>query len=78
MSITLPGAHNMCGCFQNAISKTSKSLVYLNKEVHQALNDFCWIAYNLTTRSTRIGKLIPLDPSAEGHHDVSSLGAVGV
>ena len=78
MSIALSGAHNMFGCLQNAILNTSKSRVDLNKGVHQALDDFCWITKDLTTRLVYIDEIIPLDPFVEGHHNVSGLGAGGV
>ena len=78
MAIALPGSRNMFGRLQNAISPKSKTRVDLNKGVHQALDDFRWIARDLTSRPTRIAELIPLSPSAEGHHDASGKGAGGV
>ena len=77
MAIALPGARNMFGRLQNAISPKSKTRVDLSKGVHQALDDFRWIAKDLTSRPTRIAELIPLAPSAEGHHDASGKGAGG-
>jgi hypothetical protein len=77
MAIALPGARNMFVRLQNAISLNSKTHVDLSKGVHQALDDFRWIAKDLTSRPTRIAELIPLAPSAEGHHDASGKGAGG-
>ena len=77
MSLALPGARNMFGRLQNAISVTSKTRVDLNKGVHQALDDFRWIAKDITERPTRLAELIPLTPAAEGHHDASGKGAGG-
>jgi hypothetical protein len=42
------------------------------------LKDFRWILDNLPERPTRIAELVPLLPSALGHHDASGAGAGGV
>ena len=78
MSIALPGARNIFSAMQNALSKKSGSRVALDKGVHHALDDFRWLHENISTRPTRIAELIPLAPSAEGHHDASGAGAGGV
>jgi hypothetical protein len=46
--------------------------------VHHALQDFRWIHNNLSERPTHIAELVPLLPSALGHHDASGAGAGGV
>ena len=46
MAIALPGARHMCGRLQNALSLQSKTRVCLKKGVHQALEDFRWLADN--------------------------------
>jgi hypothetical protein len=67
MSIALPGSRNMFGRLQNALSLQSKSRVTLNKGVHQALDDFRWIAQDLTDRPTRIQEVIQAaEPEAFG------------
>lgn len=68
----------MFGRLQKALSLQGKGRVSLKKGVHQALDDFRWIANDLTTRPTRIAELVPLAPAAEGHHDASGVGAGGV
>ena len=78
MSIALPGFRNMFGRLQNALSKGSKTRINLTKGVHQALDNFRWIAKDLTSRPTQLAELIPLAPVAEGHHDASGKGAGGV
>ena len=78
MSIALPGSRNMFGRLQNALSLQSKSRVTLTKGVHQALDDFRWLAQDLTSRPTRIQELVPLPPIAEGDHDASGAGAGGI
>jgi hypothetical protein len=78
MSIALPGSRNMFGRLQNALSLQQKSRVTLNKGVHQALEDFRWLAQDLTSRPTSIQEVVPLPPIAEGDHDASGTGAGGV
>eukprot|EP00804_Cyclotella_cryptica_P015210 CCRYP_000735-RC/>CCRYP_000735-RC protein AED:0.15 eAED:0.31 QI:0/-1/0/1/-1/0/1/0/313 len=55
-----------------------KNRVSLKKGVHQALEDFWWLASDLTSRPTRISELVPLLPGAEGQHDASGAGTGGV
>ena len=64
MPITLPGSRNMFGRLQNILSKGCKTLIDLNKGVHQALDDFRWIVKDLTSRPTQLAELIPLMPVA--------------
>jgi hypothetical protein len=78
MSIALPGSRNMFGRLQKALSFQHKSRVTLNKGVHQALDDFRWLAQDLTSRPTRIQEVVPLPPVAEGDHDASGGGAGGI
>ena len=47
------------------------------KGVHQALDDFRWIAKDIAEQLTRLAELIPLTAAAEGHHDASGKGAGG-
>ena len=77
MAVAMPGARNMFGRLQNAL-KGATNRIALNKGVHQALDDFRWLANDLTSRPTRVAELVPLPPSAEGHHDASGAGAGGV
>ena len=68
----------MFGRLQNALSKGSKTRINLSKGVQQALDDFRWLAKDLTSRPTRLAELIPLAPVAEVHHDASGKGSGGV
>eukprot|EP00804_Cyclotella_cryptica_P003097 CCRYP_006083-RD/>CCRYP_006083-RD protein AED:0.24 eAED:0.14 QI:0/0/0/1/0/0/2/0/290 len=63
---------------QKALSLQTKNRVSLKKGVHQALEDFRWLASDLTSRPTRISELVPLLPGAEGQHDASAAGTGGV
>ena len=78
MALALPGARNLFSQMQHALTNKVKGRVNLNKGVHQAVEDFRWLLSDIVNRSTRIAELVPLLPSAEGHHDASGLGAGGV
>ena len=78
MALALPGARNVFSAMQNALVLSKNSRIALRKGVHQSLNDFRWMADDISTRPTRIAELVPLHPSALGLHDASALGAGGV
>ena len=78
MSIAVPGSRNLFGQLQKALADRKGGRVTLKRGVHQALDDFRWIAQDLSSRPTRIAELIPLPPVAEGHHDASGKGAGGI
>ena len=78
MSLALPGARNLFSAMQKALSTRKGGRVALHKGVHDALDDFRWMFKNIATRPTHIAEVVPLNPSAEGHHDASGLGAGGV
>ena len=78
MSLALPGSRHMFSRLQNALSESDGNRISLKKGVHQALDDFKWLANDISSRATRIAELVPLLSSAEGHHDASGVGAGGV
>jgi hypothetical protein len=78
MSLALPGARGLFSFLQTALQHQHGHRVPLTRDTHQALRDFRWIVDNLATRPTRIAELVPLLPSALGHHDASGAGAGGV
>lgn len=78
MSIALPGSRSMFGRLQKALSDRDGHRINLSRGVHQALEDFRWMAQDISTRPTRIAELVPLASSAEGHHDASGAGAGGI
>ncbi|KAL3822497.1 hypothetical protein ACHAXA_002515 [Cyclostephanos tholiformis] len=79
MALALTGARNIFSSMQNALTTAqSKNRIALGKGVHDALNNFRWMHENISTRPTRIAKLIPLPPVATGHHDASGKGAGGI
>jgi len=78
MSIALPGSRGLFSHLQAALRHKSGGRVTLTQEVHQAIDDFRWILQHISQRPTRIAELVPLLPSALGHHDASGTGAGGV
>jgi hypothetical protein len=71
MSLALPGSRNIFSTMQQALSAKTGGQVALNKGVHDALDNFQWMHNNISSRPTRIAKIIPLLPAAEEHHDAS-------
>ena len=63
---------------QLALSKRHGTSIALKKGVHQSLTYFKWLLDNLSKRPTQIAELIPLLPSALGHHDALKVGACGL
>ena len=78
MSIALPGARHLFSHMQSALQTEKGGRIALRHGVHQALEDFRWIAKDISSRPTRIQEIIPLKPSVMGDHDASGAGAGGV
>ena len=79
MSAALPGSRNLFCRLQHALSqRQNKHRISLHRGVHQALDDFRWLARDLEARPTRLAEVVPLRPVADGHHDASGAGAGGV
>ena len=62
---------------QHVLANKLRTRMVLHKGVHQALDDFRWLADDVTGRPTRIAELVPLAPSAEGHHDAAGSAGTG-
>ena len=78
MVLALPGARSLFSHMQDVMASKVGARVALRKGVHQALEDFRWLLWDITSRPTRIAELVPMLSSAEGHHDASGEGAGGV
>ena len=63
---------------QHALTTHKGARVALRKGVHQALDDFRLLLKVVASLPTDIAKVVPLNSSAEGHHDASGTGAGGV
>jgi hypothetical protein len=49
MSLALPGSCNIFSSMQNAMSSQSKGRIALRKGVHNALDEFWWMHWNIAT-----------------------------
>ena len=75
MSLALPGSQILFSHMQEALTSKIRTCVRLKKGVHQALDDFRWLLKDITSRPTRIAKVVPLNPSVIGYHNASGIGA---
>ncbi len=78
MSLSLPGPCNIFSQLPAGLTASPVHCIILAKGVHDALDDFWWLAKELTARQTCIAELVPLAPIAEGHHDASGSGCGGI
>ena len=46
-------------------------MVVLTRGVHQALEEFQWLAEDLSKRPTRLFEHVPLHPTLDGYYDAS-------
>ena len=63
---------------QTALKLKKGARLSLDKGVNDALDNFRWLASDITSRPTIMAEVVPLNPSTEGHHDASAIGAGGV
>ena len=78
LSLAMPGAWRLFSHIQQALSKKIEGRVSLKKDMHQALEEICWLFSDITSRPTQLAKLIFLAAAAKGHHDASDKGAGGI
>ena len=80
MSIAIPGARGLFSLLQEAFRhrERDRPRLRLTKAVHTVLNDFRWLAEDVAARPTRIGELIPTEPSIIGACDAAGTGMGGV
>ena len=78
MSLAMPDAQLLFSHMQQALSKKIGGRVLLMKDVHQALEEFCWLFSNITSHQTRLAELITLAAAAKDHHDAFDKGDGGI
>jgi hypothetical protein len=80
MVLAIPGARGLFSTLQQAFQEPeSATRLRLHKHVHDFLDDFRWLARDLSTRPTRIAELIPASqPATLGACDASGSGMGGV
>jgi hypothetical protein len=69
--IGIPGAK---GLLQAALRHQTNNRVRLSPAVHASLDDFRWIAQDLTSRPTRLAEILSQDPTAVGAVDAAGAG----
>ena len=78
MILALPGGVGCLSWLQERITATASRRVYLNRQFHDALDDFRWLADDICSRPTRIGEVVPEAPTEFGRVDASGRGMGGV
>lgn len=80
MSIALPGARGLFSLLQEAFrhKDLQRPRLRLTQAVHGVLQDFRWLAKDLSSRPTRIAELVPSDPKVVGACDAAGTGMGGV
>ena len=78
MALALPGARGLFSQMQEALCHVKVKRVTLSPGVHDALENFKWLAEDVAKRPTRMYKLVPLRPTVDGYHDSSGYMCGGV
>ena len=80
MALAIPGGRGLFSTLQEAFQHptTTGGRLKLGQPVHDFLNDFRWLARELTSRPTRIAEIIPDTPASLGACDASGDGMGGV
>ena len=77
MILALPGGIGCLSWLQETL-KTANSRVYLNQNFHDAIEDFKWLANDISSRPTRLAEVVPEAPTLIGTVDASGVGMGGV
>ena len=72
MALALPGARGLFSQMQEALCHVKGKRVTLSPGVHDALDDFKWLAEDVTKRTTRMYELVPLRQTVDGYHHASA------
>ena len=78
MALSLSGARGLFSQMQEALCQVKCKRVTLSTGVHEALEDFKWLAEDLANWPTRMYELVPLRPSVDGYKDASGYICGGV
>jgi hypothetical protein len=78
MLLGIPGAKGLFSVLQEAFRHQSDNRVRLSSSVHAFLDDFRWLAQDLTSRPTRLAEILPQEPAAVGAVDAAGAGMGGV
>ena len=78
MAIGIPGSRGLFGALQVGLRFADKDRIVITPEIRDQLDDFEYIARDLSSRPTYIAELVPDDPVAVGPHDACGEGMGGV
>jgi hypothetical protein len=78
MSLAIAGARGLFSHLQAALDTNQDSRLRVTRGFHNALDNFCWLHYDLQSRPTCLYELVPVAPTVVGTHDASGAGAGGV
>ena len=71
MAIVLPGARVLFSHIKEALHHVEIKRLVLTRAVHQDLEDFRWLAEDLSRRPTILSDLVPLHPMMDIYHNAS-------
>jgi len=80
MALAIPGARGLFSLLQEVFrhEESTRPRLRLTRAAHGFLDDFRWLARDLSARPTRIAELIPTEPSIVGACDAAGTGMGGV
>ena len=77
MALAIPGSRGCFSFLQNALSSPSEQINITN-EIRDQLQDFLWLAKDITSRPTHLAEIVPTPPTYFGAMDASKSGMGGV
>ena len=78
MALALPGARGLFSQMQEALSHVNGKRFTLSPGIHNALDDFKWLAEDVAQQPTRMYARVPLRPTVDGYYDASGYMCGGV
>ena len=78
MALALPVSRGLFSQMQEALCHVKGKRVTLYTGVHEALDDFKWLADDVSKRPPWMYELVPLRPTVDGYHDASGYMFGGV
>ena len=70
-ALALPVARGLFSQMQEDLCHVKGKRVTLSPGVHEALDDFKWLADDVAKRPTRMYELVSLRPTVDGYHEAS-------
>jgi hypothetical protein len=73
-----PGSLRSLHRFAGGLPTPTDNRVHFSPSVHTFLDDFHWLAPDLTSRQTRLAEILPQEPAAVGAVDAAGAGMGGL